>query len=176
LTLGNKINCEDALYCGFLTHSVKNKSEFDKLKIKFFNIKEIKEIDGLLETQIVSNSFIQKNILEINSIFSEDSVETIMKKCKIINSEFSLKTFEILSQKCPYSLKVTFHLIHHTTNLNLSELLELEVNLSLKMGSRYDFKEGVRAVLVDKDNSPQWKPRTLEEVSDEEIKKLLNKS
>ena len=148
---GNKINYQDALYCGFLTHVVKDKKEFEELKIKLFNINDLNEIDELLsKSDDLSNSDIKKNIEEINSIFSENSVEKILKKCKKLNSVFSIKTFEILSKKCPYSLKITFHLLHYATELNLEELFELEFKVSKKLGSRYDFREGVRAVVIDK--------------------------
>ena len=44
------------------------------------------------------------------------------------------------------------------------------------MTRRSDFLEGVRALLIDKDNSPQWSPSKLSEVSDDMIEKVFDKA
>jgi len=44
--------------------------------------------------------------------------------------------------------------------------LELEYRLTQHFMAAHDFYEGVRAVLIDKDQSPRWRPATLAEVDD----------
>ena len=51
----------------------------------------------------------------------------------------------------------------------LAEDLELEYRIALRMIARSDFAEGVRAVILDKDNAPRWRPDTLEAVTDADL-------
>ena len=47
--------------------------------------------------------------------------------------------------------------------------MTIEYRLSQACMFGHDFPEGVRALLIDKDNAPQWRPASLAEVSDEAI-------
>jgi enoyl-CoA hydratase len=67
------------------------------------------------------------------------------------------------------SLKVTLHLLRMGRTRDYDELVPVEYRLSQAMTSRADFREGIRAVLVDKDGKPHWNPATLAEVSDEQV-------
>lgn len=51
----------------------------------------------------------------------------------------------------------------------LQEVLTMEYRLSQACVGGHDFHEGVRAVLIDKDQSPKWKPADLKEVTDEDL-------
>lgn len=50
--------------------------------------------------------------------------------------------------------------------MSLADCLKMELRICRTIMLNPDFYEGVRALLVDKDNSPSWMPRTVEEVSD----------
>ena len=41
-----------------------------------------------------------------------------------------------------------------------------EFRIALRVSKRHDFIEGVRALIVDKDNAPKWQPPTLAGVTD----------
>ncbi|CAF5097751.1 unnamed protein product [Rotaria magnacalcarata] len=75
----------------------------------------------------------------------------------------------------PTSLKLTFEQIKRGKNLNLKDCLIMEYRLVQNVMNGHDFFEGVRAVLVDKDNKPQWKPNSLKNVSDKEIEQYFEK-
>ncbi|CAK9304437.1 unnamed protein product [Gordionus sp. m RMFG-2023] len=80
-----------------------------------------------------------------------------------------------LNTLSPTSLKLTFKLLCDSTNGNwdLNACLIHEYRLSCRLLRHNDFIEGVRAVLVDKDNKPKWKPSTLAEVKDSDINKFF---
>jgi enoyl-CoA hydratase len=49
---------------------------------------------------------------------------------------------------------------------SFADNMRLEYRLALRISALPDFQEGVRALLIDKDNAPKWNPATLEGVSD----------
>ena len=51
--------------------------------------------------------------------------------------------------------------------------MAMEYRLGGRVVRTHDFQEGVRAVIVDKDNAPKWSPATLEGVSDAEVEALF---
>ncbi|KAG8432797.1 hypothetical protein GDO86_017151, partial [Hymenochirus boettgeri] len=73
----------------------------------------------------------------------------------------------ILSKMSPTSIKITFRQLKEGSSLTLQEALRMEYRLSQACMKGHDFYEGVRAVLIDKDQNPKWKPSSLEEVTNE---------
>ena len=63
-------------------------------------------------------------------------------------------------QGCPVTAALTYALYHKVTDLSLEQVLYLETNVAVHCAANPDFKEGVRALLIDKDRNPQWS-RTL---------------
>jgi len=59
-------------------------------------------------------------------------------------------------------------------SLDLQECLQIEYRLTQRCCEDHDFIEGVRALLVDKDQSPKWKPDTLEGVTDSILEKYFS--
>ena len=69
----------------------------------------------------------------------------------------------------PPSLKVTLHQLRMGRTRDYDEMVTVEYRLSQSMTARPDFREGIRAVLVDKDNKPRWHPAILYEVADADV-------
>ncbi len=73
----------------------------------------------------------------------------------------------ILERKCPTTLKVALRLLREgARRASFAEEMAVEYRLAVRLTLRHDFIEGVRAVLVDKDNAPRWDPRNLAGVPD----------
>lgn len=75
----------------------------------------------------------------------------------------------------PLSLKVTFHQLQTGSKMSLNECLKMEYRMAVRHLEDSDFKEGVRALLIDKDNQPKWNPTTLSEVSKEKVQTYFEK-
>ncbi|MEQ6290338.1 enoyl-CoA hydratase/isomerase family protein [Vogesella sp. GCM10023246] len=65
---------------------------------------------------------------------------------------------------CPTSAAVTWEIFRRAKHLSLAEVLRMELALSVNFCAAPDFREGVRALLVDKDRQPQWTRTTLASV------------
>ena len=80
----------------------------------------------------------------------------------------------ILAHKCPTTLKVALRLIREgARRASFAEEMQTEYRLAVRMTRRHDFIDGVRAVLIDKDNDPRWRPRDLAGVTDAVLDELF---
>ncbi|RXM37279.1 3-hydroxyisobutyryl-CoA hydrolase, mitochondrial [Acipenser ruthenus] len=104
---------------------------------------------------------------QINRLFEASSVEDIMQKLNEDGSSFALKQLETLKKMSPTSLKITFRQLQNGASMSLQEVLVMEYRLSQACMRGHDFYEGVRAVLIDRDQSPKWKPGVVEEVTED---------
>eukprot|EP00239_Pterosperma_sp_CCMP1384_P005410 CAMPEP_0197851702 /NCGR_PEP_ID=MMETSP1438-20131217/18651_1 /TAXON_ID=1461541 /ORGANISM="Pterosperma sp., Strain CCMP1384" /LENGTH=429 /DNA_ID=CAMNT_0043465407 /DNA_START=241 /DNA_END=1530 /DNA_ORIENTATION=+ len=80
-----------------------------------------------------------------------------------------------INKGSPLALKVTLEQLRRAgeANMDLRECLIMEYRMLQHFLDGPTFKEGVRAVLIDKDQSPRWEPATLEEVTDEMVAKYF---
>jgi enoyl-CoA hydratase/carnithine racemase len=70
-----------------------------------------------------------------------------------------------LASGAPSSAALTWAMQERARHLSLPDVFRLELIVALRCCARPDFPEGVRALLVDKDNAPRWQPPTLADVS-----------
>ncbi|MCH4090053.1 enoyl-CoA hydratase/isomerase family protein [Acetobacter sp.] len=77
---------------------------------------------------------------------------------------------------CPFSLHVTWRMQQrlHARQFSRDDAFALETELVLHMISRPDFCEGVRARVIDKDNTPSWSPALLSDVKPEDVERCFN--
>lgn len=130
------------------------------------------QLDTILEKFIQprQTSDLETRAQAIAQIFSANSVDEIMMSLEADESEWATKTVKTLASRSPFSLSVIYQAITNArTCKTLNEALAIELTLAKNMIRTPDFIEGVRAVLVDKDQAPKWTPPTLPEVSMESV-------
>jgi enoyl-CoA hydratase len=107
---------------------------------------------------------------KIDRTFAGASVEAIFAALQNEGAdEFASKTSATLAAKSPTALKLSYRLLRAGRNRTLDQCLAMEFRLALHTMQGDDFYEGVRAVIIDKDNRPAWHPTRLEEVSEAAI-------
>lgn len=105
----------------------------------------------------------------IDRHFSKPSVEAILQSLETDSSPFAQETAKHMRTKSPTSCKVTFQQVRLGKTLSMDENMRMEWRIASRMPKGHDFYEGVRALIVDKDNKPAWKPARLEDVTAAEV-------
>ncbi|XP_027757784.1 3-hydroxyisobutyryl-CoA hydrolase, mitochondrial isoform X3 [Empidonax traillii] len=172
---GCRLKGRDVLKAGIATHFVESEKlpalEKDLIALKSPSKEKIADLLNSYHKKCTIDQekkfVLDEHMEKINSIFSANSMEEIVKKLKQDGSPFAIKQLETLNKMSPTSLKLTLRQLREGASMSLQEVLRMEYRLSQACMKGQDFYEGVRAVLIDKDQSPKWKPPALEEVSDE---------
>ncbi|HVW73483.1 MAG TPA: enoyl-CoA hydratase/isomerase family protein, partial [Rhizomicrobium sp.] len=102
----------------------------------------------------------------IATIFSAATVEGVLERLDRDGSEFARDAAQTIRAMSPTSVKLVFRQIHEAAQLDLRRCLAMEYRLALRLLAGHDFREGVRAALVDKDRAPKWQPASLAGVGD----------
>jgi len=110
----------------------------------------------------------------IDRLFAFDMVEEIFAALEADGSDWALAQLKTLKTKSPQSLKVSLRQIRTGAKLSsFAENMAMEYALGGRVVRTHDFQEGVRAVIVDKDNAPQWSPGDLSGVTDATLDALF---
>ncbi len=103
----------------------------------------------------------------IASCYAHDDAESIFAALLAHADPAAQQAASDMGGKCPFSLKLALRAVRHAASQSgLNPCLELEYRLALFCLARPDFREGVRAALVDKDRNPVWQPARLDAVTD----------
>jgi enoyl-CoA hydratase len=107
---------------------------------------------------------------KIDALFSHDRMEDIVAALQRDGSDFAQSTLKTLNEKSPRGMVVTLKLLRMArTARSLEECLVREYRAALEVFASEDFREGVRAAVIDKDRSPKWSPPRIEDVTPEMV-------
>ena len=112
---------------------------------KLMNSGSLGDIDALLQSD--------EELAQLGADFFEDS--------------WTQRAVATYRHGCPTTVALTYALYHKVTDLSIEQVLYLETNVAVHCAANPDFKEGVRALLIDKDRNPQWS-RSLADCLNEE--------
>ncbi|XP_011334495.2 3-hydroxyisobutyryl-CoA hydrolase, mitochondrial isoform X1 [Ooceraea biroi] len=167
---GFRLKGVDVLLAGIATHFVPSEKLTD-LKRDLLMSQDDRDVEKILnkyQPKLNHEFVLAPRISQIEQCFSAPSVEEIIERLRKDNSEWAQKNVEVLLKMSPSSLKITKKAIDEGSKKSLAECLEMEYRLAYTaLGEESDFHEGVRALLIDKDQKPVWKPATLKDVTNE---------
>ncbi|XP_021741599.1 3-hydroxyisobutyryl-CoA hydrolase-like protein 3, mitochondrial [Chenopodium quinoa] len=186
-------NPADALYVGLGTHYVPSGSLKESLLASAFSedpYQDVAEILSKYSIQPHSESRLKLLLPYIASTFNANkSVSDIFEELKMHQQSsdtrvagWAKEALEGLGKGSPFSLclthkyyaKVASAVKSNDVHLsNVSEVMKLEYRVILRVSLRKDAAEGVRAILVDKDQNPKWSPSSVQEVDMQEVEALF---
>ncbi|WP_260599669.1 enoyl-CoA hydratase/isomerase family protein [Sphingomonas endolithica] len=110
----------------------------------------------------------------IDLLFASDELEVIYRVLEADGGEWAGQQLATLRTKSPQTMKVSLRLLHEGRQMaTFEDEMRQEYAVGAHVVQRHDFIEGVRAVIVDKDNAPRWQPATPEGVTDHVIDQIF---
>lgn len=165
-----RIKGYDVKRIGLADHYIETHKLGD-LEKELVNAKNSAEVESILskfsspppkETQLESI------LPKIDKCFDGDSVEEIIDNLHLDGSDWAMETVKLLNTNAPSSLKICHKELTLGKSLSLEECLKMEYRIATRQfNPNGDFYEGVRSLLIDRDNKPQWKHKALHDVKAE---------
>ena len=167
---GSRVAGAECLALGLATHYLPSSALAEaKTRIASEGVERLEGILGnLSETPPASK--IVETLVQINRHFASNAFEDILASLEGDASAWAMKELATLRTKSPQTCKVALRQLSESLKLSdFAENMAMEYRIASRVIVRPDFAEGVRAVIVDKDNAPQWDPATAEAVTEELI-------
>jgi len=172
---GERFGIADAIAAGIATHRVPS-ARFPAL---------IEALSGTVSVDAVLAAFnepagegpLSARRAAIDRLFAGDSVENILAALGRAaaaggaDADWAGKTAATMRAKSPLSLKIALAQVRRGGQWDFETCMRAEFRIVSRIIEGRDFYEGVRAVIVDKDNQPRWNPATLGEISAAEVER-----
>jgi enoyl-CoA hydratase len=164
---GREIGRADAFRLGLVTHCVSAASFKDIVAA----LSAADPVDPLLDDRHHHPGPGEIEAMEpaIARCFGKDSVEAIVAALETergTHEAWAQGVLADLNRASPTSLKITHRHVRAARSMDLSATLQQDFRLASRCMQGHDFYEGVRASLIDRDQSPRWQPGRLEDVSE----------
>lgn len=174
---GERLMAADAVSLGIATHAIASE-RFADLRDALYGTVPVDAILGAFSDSPATGPLAMRRAA-IDRLFAGDDVETILSNLDREASgggehaQWAAETAAAMRKKCPTSLRVALAQVRRGKELTFDQCMQIEYRLATRLMQRHDFHEGVRAVLLDKDHAPRWRPETLAQVSGAEVDQLF---
>jgi enoyl-CoA hydratase len=162
---GARLDGAECTLLGLATHYVPS-AALDALKARI--AQDPQGIEEALDAAAVPppEAKIAPRLDDIDRLFAAEDYEDILAALEEDGSEWAEAQRATLRGKSPQACKVSLRLLHNGGLMqSFADEMRQEYAVASRVVQRHDFAEGVRALLVDKDNAPRWDPPTPEAVT-----------
>ena len=163
---GARLDGAECHHLGLATHYVPQEA-LERVKAQI--AERPNEVEAILAEASVAppEARIAANRERIDRLFASDRYEDILQALDADGSDWAAKELETLGGKSPQACKVSLRLLADGAKMaDFADEMRQEYAVASRVVQRHDFVEGVRALLIDKDNAPRWDPPTPEGVTD----------
>jgi enoyl-CoA hydratase len=163
---GARIDGAECVFLGLATHFVPSVA-LEEVKAKI--AADPMAIEAIFEafSEEPPPARIEENLEAIDRLFASDTLEDIYAALEEDGSAWASKELATLRTKSPQTMKVALRLLKEGAHMHVfADEMRQEYAVGAHVVQRHDFLEGVRAVIVDKDNTPRWDPATPEGVTE----------
>ena len=169
---GNRIKAADAIFLGTATNFIRSENFSNLINDLSKDENDPKNVIEKYSVEPGKSEFKEISLF-CNKIFKADTVEKIIENLTEENSDLSKKILSTIEQKSPTSLKVALRSLRLGKNISFEDCMQMEFRMVNKVMNDHDFYEGVRALIIDKDNNPSWKPSSISEVEENFVDKFF---
>jgi enoyl-CoA hydratase len=165
---GARLKAADCVEAGIATHYVPS-AELPALKAALAEAAEKGNIKDALDAahKDPGPAPLKAQREKIDRIFSAATVETIVAMLEQDGSDWAKAQIATLATKSPQTMKVALRQLREGAKMTrFLDTMVMEFRIASRVVMRPDFREGVRATIVEKDNAPKWNPATLADVTD----------
>jgi enoyl-CoA hydratase len=170
---GARLDGAECLWAGLATHFLPSE-RLAEAKARIAEAPD--EIAAILDELSAAppGARISGNAEKIDRLFASDNLEEIVAALEAEPSEWAAKELKAVTAKCPTTAKVALReFVEGACRTDFAEEMRAEYRLAARMMQRPDCAEGVRAVLIDKDNAPRWDPATPEGVTADMVDEIF---
>jgi enoyl-CoA hydratase/carnithine racemase len=112
-------------------------------------------------------------LLELDECTTVQSAVNKITEQQQVDDKWFNKAKSSLTQGCALSAHIIFRQLSIGKTLSIAESFKLELGLSVQCAAIGEFAEGVRALLIDKDNNPKWQFNTLDDVDEHLVDEIF---
>jgi enoyl-CoA hydratase len=163
---GARLDGAECVALGLATHYIPS-DRLEEVKRQLIEVPE--HVEAILRKASVEPppARIVENYAIIDRCFASDRLEDILACLEEDDSEWARKELATLRTKSPTACKVSLRLlVESPLQFHFLDEMRMEYAVVVRMFRHPDFIEGVRAVLIDRDNAPKWNPPSPEAVTD----------
>ena len=164
---GARIRRADALALGLATQSVTAGAEAEIVAV----LAAGDSIDAVLAAVAdeAGDAPILAHLDAINRHFAQDSIAAVFASLADDPTPFAQETLAGMQKKSPMSMAIALEQVKRGRHLTFDEAMVMEFRIVSRIIRDLDFYEGVRAVIIDKDNVPVWTPATIDAIDPEHL-------
>ncbi|MCO5562969.1 hypothetical protein L7F22_016605 [Adiantum nelumboides] len=178
---GARIDGAEMVSCGLATHFVLSE-KLQELEDGLVNLNSTDEaaLASFIDQYSSPVTIGEKSVLNspeiLNNIFSKETIEEIfealIEESPKNKSEWIRESIKVLKRSSPTGVKVTFESLRQGRNQSFAACMRKEFRLTINALSGLisdDLYEGIRAIVIDKDNAPKWNPASFVDVTQEKL-------
>jgi len=167
---GARLEAADCLYAGIATHFVPA-AKLEVLLARLGDIADRGDVATILDDVAADPGAppLADHRDAIDRLFEADSISALFAALEADGGEWAREVLAGLRRKSLLSLCVTHRQLNEGRDLDFEDAMVMEYRLSQRFMTGHDFFEGVRAIIIDKDNAPRWQHETPDAVAAEEV-------
>lgn len=167
---GDRIGAADAVDAGLATHFVPS-ARMAELAQALTGEGDVDDILAAFATE-PGPGRLRDERETIRHCFGAASLSQILDRLAetaAAGNAFAGKALATIRTKSPTSVAIAFEQMRRGAGFDFPEAMRTEFRIVSRIARGHEFYEGVRAVVIDKDNAPRWRPATLGEVTSEMV-------
>jgi enoyl-CoA hydratase/carnithine racemase len=171
---GAQLGASDAIFAGMADHAV-NRDQWPVFLQKviqhtwlgrYEDFQAMTDVLASLASPVLVPGPLRQHFDTIQHTCEGYEIESIAQRvAALVNHEdaWLARAGQTFVAGCPATARLTWILWRCARQLSLAQVFQLEWGVAIECAAQGNFQEGIRAVLIDKDRNPQWKPQTLAE-------------